>query len=205
MFLQKGLLIVLSGPSGVGKGTVCSYLRNVQSDIIYSVSTTTRKPRPGELDGINYFFKTREQFEEMIRNDELLEWAEYVNNYYGTPRDFVEEMLNKGKDVILEIEVKGALQVKEKFPDGIFVFLMPPSFNELKNRISLRGTETAESLLSRMNVAKEELQMMKHYDYVIVNDKIEYATKKVQSIIEAERLKKDRILPYYEQWLKEEF
>lgn len=204
MFVQKGLLIVLSGPSGVGKGTVCSYLRQVQSDIIYSVSATTRTPRLGEIDGVNYFFKTREEFEEMIRNDELLEWAEYVNNYYGTPRDFVEEMLNQGKDVILEIEVQGALQIKEKFPDGIFVFLMPPSFAELRNRISHRGTETDESLLNRMNVAKEELQMMKYYDYAVMNDQIENATKKIQSIIEAERLRKERILPYYEQWLKEE-
>ena len=204
MFNQKGLLIVLSGPSGVGKGTVCSSLRQEQEDIIYSVSATTRNPRAGELDGSNYFFKTKEEFEKMIQNNELLEWAEYVGNYYGTPRAFVEETLNKGKDIILEIEVQGALKVKETYPDGIFVFLMPPSFEELKNRIIHRGTENPESLLNRMNVAREELQMMRHYDYAVVNDEVEKAVKRIQSIIEAERLRKERILPYYEQWLKEE-
>jgi guanylate kinase len=204
MFNQKGLLIVLSGPSGVGKGTVCSSLRHEQEDIIYSVSATTRNPRAGEIDGTNYFFKTREQFESMITNNELLEWAEYVGNYYGTPRAFVEETLNKGKDIILEIEVQGALKVKETYPDGIFVFLMPPSFEELRSRIVHRGTENPESLLNRMNVAKEELQMMRHYDYAVVNDEVEKAVKRIQSIIEAERLRKERILPYYEQWLKEE-
>lgn len=204
MFVQKGLLVVLSGPSGVGKGTVCSYLRGEQEDIIYSVSATTRKPRPGEVDGVNYFFKEREEFEKMIENDQLLEWAEYVGNYYGTPKDFVDQKLVEGKDVILEIEVQGALQVREKFAEGIFIFLMPPSFTELKNRIVHRGTETDESLLNRMNVAKDELRMMKYYDYAVVNDEVEKATKRIQSIIEAERLKKDRILPYYEQWLKEE-
>lgn len=204
MFNQKGLLIVLSGPSGVGKGTVCSSLRHEQEDIIYSVSATTRNPRAGEVDGTNYFFKTREQFESMITNNELLEWAEYVGNYYGTPRAFVEETLNKGKDIILEIEVQGALKVKETYPDGIFVFLMPPSFEELRSRIVHRGTENPESLLNRMNVAKEELQMMRHYDYAVVNDEVEKAVKRIQSVIEAERLRKERILPYYEQWLKEE-
>ena len=204
MLIQKGLLIVLSGPSGVGKGTVCTNLRQEQADIIYSVSATTRKPRVGEVEGENYFFKTRDEFENMIKNDQLFEWAEYVGSYYGTPRTFVEEMVNQGKDVILEIEVQGALKVKEKYPEGIFIFLMPPSFEELKNRIIHRGTETDESLLNRMNVAKKELQMMKYYDYAVVNDQVSKATKRIQSIIEAERLKKDRILPYYEMWLKEE-
>ena len=204
MLIQKGLLIVLSGPSGVGKGTVCTNLRQEQADIIYSVSATTRKPRVGEVEGENYFFKTRDEFENMIKNDQLFEWAEYVGSYYGTPRTFVEELVNQGKDVILEIEVQGALKVKEKYPEGIFIFLMPPSFEELKNRIIHRGTETDESLLNRMNVAKKELQMMKYYDYAVVNDQVSKATKRIQSIIEAERLKKDRILPYYEMWLKEE-
>ncbi len=204
MFVQKGLLIVLSGPSGVGKGTVCAHLRKEQEDIIYSVSATTRKPRIGEIDGVNYFFKTKSDFEKMIKNDQLLEWAEYVDNYYGTPRSFVEKMISEGKDVILEIEVQGALKVKEKYAEGIFIFLMPPSFEELKHRITQRGTETDESLLSRMNVAKNELQMMKLYDYAVVNDEVPKAVRRIQSIIEAERLKRDRILPYYEKWLKEE-
>ncbi|OEF99088.1 guanylate kinase [Vulcanibacillus modesticaldus] len=204
MFKQKGLLIVLSGPSGVGKGTVCSYLREKQKDIIYSVSATTRKPRVGEVDGVNYFFKTKDEFEEMIKKDQLLEWAEYCGNYYGTPRTFVEETLEEGKDIILEIEVQGALKVKEKYPEGIFVFLIPPSFAELKNRIFYRGTETEDIIKSRMSIAKDELQMMKYYDYAVVNDEVPNAVKRIQSIIEAERLRKDRILPYYEQWLKEE-
>ena len=132
MVKQKGLLIVLSGPSGVGKGTVCTALRQEQDDIIYSVSATTRSPRKEEIDGENYFFKTREAFEEMIKHDQLLEWAEYVGNYYGTPRKFVEETIQQGKDVILEIEIQGALQVKEKYPEGIFIFLVPPTLAELK-------------------------------------------------------------------------
>lgn len=204
MFKQKGLLIVLSGPSGVGKGTVCSRLRQEQEDIIYSVSATTRKPRQGEVEGVNYFFKPREEFELMIQEDNLLEWAEYVGNYYGTPRAFVEEMLLQGKDVILEIEIQGALKVKQKYPQGIFIFLMPPTLSELKNRIINRGTESTESILRRMNVAKEELQMMRHYDYLVVNDEVPKAVRRIQSVIEAERLRNERILPYYEQWLKEE-
>ena len=204
MFVQKGLLIVLSGPSGVGKGTVCSLLRQEQSDIVYSVSATTRSPRVGEVEGVNYFFKGREEFQSMIKQNQLLEWAEYVGNYYGTPRQFVEETVQQGKDIILEIEVQGALKVKQNYPEGIFIFLMPPSLAELKNRIIHRGTETDESLLNRMNAAKEELQMMKHYDYAVVNDDVGNAVKRIQAIIEAERLRKERILPYYEQWLKEE-
>ncbi|KXG43723.1 guanylate kinase [Tepidibacillus infernus] len=204
MFLQKGMLIVLSGPSGVGKGTVCSLLRHEQPDIIYSVSATTRKPRAGEENGVNYFFKSREEFEKMIKEDQLLEWAEYVGNYYGTPRGFVEQTVQTGKDIILEIEVQGALKVKEKYPEGIFIFLMPPSLAELKNRIIHRGTESDESLMNRLNAARNELQMMKHYDYAVVNDEVSKAVKRIQAIIEAERLRKERILPYYEQWLKEE-
>jgi len=122
--MRKGLLIVLSGPSGVGKGTVCSVLRQKMPELVYSVSATTRPPRQGEMDGINYFFKSREQFQDMIARDALLEYAEYVGNYYGTPRDFVEQTINAGKDIILEIEVQGALKVKEKFPGGVFIFLM---------------------------------------------------------------------------------
>ncbi len=120
---EKGLLLVLSGPSGVGKGTVCSALRNRESNIVYSVSATTRAPRAGEVDGVNYFFKSREKFQQMIAQDQLLEWAEYVNNYYGTPREYVESQIEQGNDVILEIEVQGAMQVKEKFPHGVFIFL----------------------------------------------------------------------------------
>lgn len=185
----KGLLIVLSGPSGVGKGTVCSALRPRIPDLVYSVSATTRKPRMGEVDGVNYFFKEREQFLSMIENDELLEYAEYVGNYYGTPRDFVEETIASGKDIILEIEVQGALKVKEKFPDGVFIFLTPPSLDELKDRIVGRGTESQATIDHRMSVAVDEMELIRHYDYAVVNDEINLACKRIESIIIAEHCK----------------
>lgn len=185
----KGLLIVLSGPSGVGKGTVCSALRTRVPDLVYSVSATTRKPRMGEVDGVNYFFKEREQFLSMIDNDQLLEFAEYVGNYYGTPRDFVEETIASGKDIILEIEVQGALKVKEKFPEGIFIFLTPPSLDELKDRIVGRGTENQATIDHRMSVAVDEMELIRHYDYAVVNDEINHACKRIESIIIAEHCK----------------
>ncbi|WP_054958375.1 guanylate kinase [Paenibacillus dakarensis] len=187
--MSKGLLIVLSGPSGVGKGTVCSALRPRIPNLVYSVSATTRKPRMGEVDGVNYFFKEREEFLSMIENDELLEYAEYVGNFYGTPRDFVEETIASGKDIILEIEVQGALKVKEKFPDGVFIFLTPPSLDELKDRIVGRGTENQATIDHRMSVAVDELELIRHYDYAVVNDEINLACKRIESIIIAEHCK----------------
>lgn len=189
---EKGLLIVLSGPSGVGKGTVCKALRNIMPDLVYSVSATTRTIRQGEQDGVNYFFKTKEEFLSMIDTDRLLEWAEYVGNYYGTPRSFVEQTIADGNDVILEIEVQGAMKVKQKFPEGIFIFLAPPDLNELKNRIVGRGTETEESIKNRLSVAREEIELMDYYNYVVVNDKVELACQRIKSIVEAEHLKKER-------------
>lgn len=187
--MSKGLLIVLSGPSGVGKGTVCTALRPRIPELIYSVSATTRSPRAGEQDGVNYFFKSQEQFRDMIERDELLEYAEYVGNYYGTPRDFVEKTLASGRDIILEIEVQGALKVKEKFPEGIFVFLLPPSMDELKDRIRGRGTERDDIINHRMTVAEDEINLMRHYDYGVVNDEIDLACKRIESIIIAEHCK----------------
>ncbi|MFC3748779.1 guanylate kinase [Paenibacillus sp. GCM10012306] len=187
--MSKGLLIILSGPSGVGKGTVCTALRPKMPELIYSVSATTRSPRAGEEDGVNYFFKSREQFLSMIEADQLLEYAEYVGNYYGTPRDFVEQTLESGKDIILEIEVQGALKVKEKFPEGIFVFLLPPSMDELKDRIRGRGTEHPDVINHRMSVAEDEINLMQHYDYAVVNDEIDLACKRIESIIIAEHCK----------------
>jgi guanylate kinase len=201
---EKGLLFVLSGPSGVGKGTVCAALRKVNDQIAYSVSATSRPPREGEVEGVNYFFKTREQFEEMIRYEQFLEWAEYVNNYYGTPRQFVLDMLDQGKDVILEIEVQGALQVKERFPEGVFIFLAPPHMEELRQRLKNRGTESDEVISSRIQKAVEELEMMKKYDYVVVNDEVDLAVKRIEAIILAEHCRQERIYNRLKNMLRKE-
>jgi guanylate kinase len=200
---DKGLLIVLSGPSGVGKGTICSALRKSSPELVYSVSATTRTARQGEVEGVNYFFKTREQFQSMIEHDELLEWAEYVGNYYGTPRSFVEETIRSGKDIILEIEVQGALKVKEKFPEGVFIFILPPSLTELESRIQGRGTETSDSIRSRLNVAVEEIRLLEHYDYAVVNDEVDCACERIRSIITAEHCSKKRLMPRMNKWLEE--
>ncbi|ERN53191.1 guanylate kinase [Alkalihalophilus marmarensis] len=196
---EKGLLIVLSGPAGVGKGTVCGALRKEETDIQYSVSATTRQPREGEVNGVNYFFKSRDQFEEMIKNDQLLEWAEYVGNYYGTPVDYVRQTLDNGQDIILEIEVQGALKVREKFPEGVFIFLMPPSLAELRARIVGRGTETEEVINKRMTVAREEIDMMKKYDYVVENDQVDLAVDRIKSIVIAEHCKRERLIEKYKE------
>lgn len=196
----RGFLIVLSGPSGVGKGTVRKALFE-QKDIQlhYSVSATTRKPREGEVNGVDYFFKTREEFEEMIAKNGLLEWAKFVDNYYGTPIDYVEKTLQEGNDVFLEIEVQGAMQVKKAFPDGVFIFLAPPSLSELKNRIVSRGTETADVIQDRLTVAKEEIDMMDAYDYVVENDKVELACERIKAIVMSEHCRRERIAKYYKQ------
>jgi guanylate kinase len=199
---SKGLLIVLSGPSGAGKGTVCSALRSRVPELTYSVSATTRHPRKGEVDGVNYFFKSHAEFERMIEEGKLLEWAKYVNNYYGTPREFVEEKLEEGKDVLLEIEVQGARQVKEQFPQGVFIFLLPPSMKELKKRIRNRGTETEENLHNRMKAAENELKQVEYYDYVVVNDVVEDACDRIRAILVAEHSRKDRFLENHPDWLE---
>lgn len=200
---EKGLLFVLSGPSGVGKGTVRkAIMQKKNTNLQYSISVTTRKPREDEVDGVDYFFVSREKFQNMIANDELIEWAEYVGNYYGTPINYVNETLAKGKDVLLEIEVQGALQVKQRFPEAVFIFLVPPSLSELHNRIKGRGTETNASIQSRMTVAKDEMELMNHYDYVVKNDQIEKACERIRAIITAEHLRKERLIKKYEYLLE---
>src|SRR5690606_23892531 len=201
---EKGILFVLSGPSGVGKGTVRKALFEQTTNLQYSISVTTRKPRPGEVDGVDYFFREKEDVEKMIANGELIEWAEYVNNYYGTPRQYVEDTLGEGKDGFREIEVQGAMQVKENFPEGVFIFLIPPNLEELKNRIINRGTETAELVKNRLLAAKEEIEMMDAYDYVVVNDEVNNAVNKVKAIVMSEHCKRERVAKQYKKALESE-
>ncbi|KUJ90699.1 MAG: guanylate kinase [Thermoanaerobacter thermocopriae] len=189
---KKGLLIVLSGPSGAGKGTICKALMEKEKDLKLSISATTRPPRSGEIEGKNYFFKTEEEFEKMIENDSFLEWAKVYDHYYGTPKDFVLKNLDEGNDVVLEIDIQGALKIKEKFPEGIFIFILPPSMEELKNRIKKRGTETEEEIIKRFKSAYEELNYVSRYNYVVINDSIEEAVEKIKAIIIAEKCRVDR-------------
>ena len=183
----QGVLLVLSGPSGAGKGTICQKLRENRNDLSYSVSATTRAPRKGEVDGKDYFFLTIDRFKEMIANDEMLEYAEIYGNYYGTPRSYVMNILDQGRDVVLEIDPQGALQIKKRFPDAVFVFIVPPSLDELTKRIYKRGTDSEEVIKRRLSAATSELAYASKYDYIIVNDEVEKASKKVSNIIDAER------------------
>ncbi|GMA49121.1 guanylate kinase [Alicyclobacillus contaminans] len=197
---KSGILFVVSGPSGAGKGTVCKALMERRPELCLSVSVTTRAPRPGEVHGVNYFFETENTFEAMIANQELLEWAKVYDNYYGTPRSFVETKLAAGYDVLLEIDIQGAMQVKQTYPDGVFIFLIPPSATELEARILGRGTETEESFQKRFGAARHELQMMKEYNYVVVNDVVEAACQRVEAIIEAEHCSVSRNLYLLSEW-----
>ena len=190
--MSKGVLTVVSGFSGAGKGTVMKRLIQKYDDYALSISVTTRNPREGERDGIEYFFKTKEEVEAMIENDEFLEYARYVDNYYGTPRFYVEEMLAKGKNVILEIEIQGAMQIKAKNQEAVLVFVTPPSFEELRNRLVGRGTETADVIESRLRRASEEAEGMSSYDYILVNDQVEDCVDRLHQIILSERAKAQR-------------
>ena len=190
--MKKGLLIVISGPSGTGNGTVCKELLK-NNNFWFSVSATTRAPREGEVHGKNYYFMTKEEFQDKIEENDFLEYAEVYGNYYGTPKSKVVEMLDKGKDVILEIDIQGAIKVKENYKEGIFIFILPPSMEELKNRIIKRGTETEESLMTRFKSAYKEINYVSKYNYAVVNDKVNDAVEKIQSIIIAEKCRVDRI------------
>lgn len=201
---DRGLLIVFSGPSGVGKGTVRQEIFSTPDHKFeYSVSMTTRAQRPGEVDGKDYFFRSREEFEELIRNGQMLEYAEYVGNYYGTPLNYVNETLDKGIDVFLEIEVQGALQVKKKVPDAVFIFLTPPDLNELQERLVGRGTDSEEVIAKRIERAREEIALMSEYDYAIVNDEVPLAAERVKRVIEAEHFRVDRVIGRYRNMISE--
>lgn len=201
---ERGLLIVFSGPSGVGKGTVRQEIFSTPDHKFeYSVSMTTRAQRPGEVDGKDYFFRSREEFEELIRNGQMLEYAEYVGNYYGTPLTYVNETLDKGIDVFLEIEVQGALQVKKKVPDAVFIFLTPPDLNELQERLVGRGTDSEEVIAQRIERAREEIALMSEYDYAIVNDEVPLAAERVKRVIEAEHFRVDRVIGRYRNMILE--
>lgn len=201
---ERGLLIVLSGPSGVGKGTVRKAIfERDDNEFQYSVSMTTRPMREGEVDGVDYYFRTKEEFEAMIEAGEMLEYAEYVGNYYGTPLTYVNKTLDEGKDVFLEIEVQGAQQVKEKVPDGVFIFLTPPDLAELKARIVGRGTDSPEVIEERMRVARQEIEMMALYDYAVVNDQVPKAVDRIKDIIVSEHYRVDRVIGRYIKMLKE--
>lgn len=185
--MAKGELLVVSGPSGAGKGTICDLLRKAVPELGYSISMTTRQPRVGEVDGVNYFFKTVEQAQEMIARGQLLEYAEVFGNYYGTPREYVEEQLNRGRDVLLEIDVQGALQVKERFPESILIFIAPPSMEELNARLHKRGTDAEEVIQCRLAGAMQEISLADKYDYIVLNEVAETACEQLQSIMKAER------------------
>jgi guanylate kinase len=196
---ERGLLIVLSGPSGVGKGTVRKAIfERDDNEFQYSVSMTTRPMREGEVYGVDYYFRTKEEFEAMIEAGEMLEYAEYVGNYYGTPLTYVNQTLDEGKDVFLEIEVQGAQQVKEKVPDGVFIFLTPPDLAELKARIVGRGTDSPEVIEERMRVARQEIEMM-----AVVNDEVFKAVDRIKDIIVSEHYRVDRVIGNYIKMLKE--
>ena len=190
---KQGQLIVVSGPSGAGKDTIISKVAEQNKKVWISVSATSRKPRKGEEEGVNYFFLTKEEFEEKVKEDYFLEYAEYAGNYYGTPKEKIIEKLNKGIDVILVIEIQGAMKIKELVPEALFIFIMPPSEKVLLKRLSNRKTEDKEKIEERFNIAYKEINEVTKYNYVVVNDDLEEAISKVESIIKAEKCRVDRI------------
>lgn len=203
---ERGLLVVISGPSGVGKGTVRRALFDMPNhDLVYSVSMTTRKPREGEVEGVDYFFVSEEEFKKRIEEGKFLEWAEFVGCYYGTPRDKVEEQLDLGKEVVLEIEVEGALQVRKEMKDAVFIFLVPPGKKALYNRLKNRGTEADELINARMSKADKEFLLAHKYDYIVVNDEVYNAADRIMAIIRAEHAKTERTIHNYLKLIGEKY
>lgn len=195
---SKGVLLVISGFAGTGKGTLVKSLLEKYDNYALSVSATTRAPRNNEEDGVHYFFKTKEEFQDMIAQGALVEYAEYVGNYYGTPRAYVEQQLEAGKDVILEIEIQGALKIKERFPDTLLLFLLPPDADTLEARLKGRGTETEEVIAQRLSRAVEEAEFIEKYDYLIINDDLETCVAETHAVIQSERLRTSRNVEFLE-------
>ncbi len=196
---RKGLVLVISGPSGAGKGTICKSLVNKREDVHLSVSTTTRAPRAGEVEGINYHYITQEKFKSMIDNDELLEWAQIYGNFYGTPKSEILEQINRGINVVLEIEMQGAMQIKDLLPEAVFIFILPPSLDELKSRIIGRATETEEQINQRLSSALSEIRRISDYDYFIFNNVVEKSVEEIEEIIKVE---KNKVIRYKNDILK---
>ena len=200
---NRGILIILSGFAGSGKGTIIKELMKRYDNYALSVSATTRAPREGEVDGVSYFFKTEEEFKDMIAKGELLEYANYVGNYYGTPRAYVKEQLASGKNVILEIETEGALNIKREYPDAVLVFVMPPSVEEIHNRLKMRGTETDEVIAKRMKKAGLEITVVDRYDYLMINDVLEEAVELFNAIVTSQHMAVSRNRDYISDKKKE--
>lgn len=201
---DRGILIVLSGPSGAGKGTICAALRQQMPNLVYSVSMTTRAPRVGEEEGVSYFFRDKEEFQRLIKEDAFLEYAQVYDNFYGTPKQHVMDLLSEGKSVILEIDIQGAMQVKERFSEAVFIYCVPPSLDILSNRLRDRGTDAADVIDKRLSKASSELALAHRYDYIVVNDVLPDAVEKVASILRAEACKikrnKEKIQYIYKQY-----
>ncbi len=195
---ERGLLVIISGPSGVGKGTIRKALFEIpDNNFCYSVSMTTRKPREGEADGLDYFFVSREEFEKRIKENGFLEYAEFVGEFYGTPIDYIEQKLEEGKEVIVEVEVQGALQVKERIPEAVFIFIVPPSRQALIDRLVHRGTDSEAIILKRIQKAEREYSLAYKYDYIVVNDEVNNAADRIYAIIRAEHAKTERSIHKY--------